>query len=50
LGKFELGGEGGQDGRAEQAGGVADHEGGFGGREVLRRDYQVAFVFAVLGV
>jgi hypothetical protein len=35
---------------AEVAGGVADEEGGFGGREVAGGDYQVAFVFAGFGV
>jgi len=37
-------------GRAEIAGGVADHEGGFGGGKVGGGDDEVAFVFAGGGV
>lgn len=50
LREFEAGGEGREDRGAEVAGGVADHEGGFGGSEVLGGDDEVAFVFAVGGV
>ena len=50
LRELEGGGAHGQQGRAEVAGGVADEEGGFGGREGARGDDQVAFVFAGFGV
>ena len=38
LREFEFGGESGEDGGAEEAGGVADHEGRFGWGEVRRGD------------
>lgn len=50
LREFEAGGLGGEEGRADVTRGVPDHEGGFCGREVLRGDDEVAFVFAVGGV
>ena len=50
LRQLEGGGAHGQERRAEVAGGVADEEGGFGGREGARGDDQVAFVFAGFGV
>lgn len=50
LRKLEGGGAHGQQRRAEVARGVADEEGGFGGREGARGDDQVSFVFAGFGV
>ena len=50
LRQLEFGGEGGRDGDAEEAAGVADEEGAFGGREVGGGEDEVAFVFALGGV
>ena len=46
LREREVRGEGGRDGRADEAAGVLDHEGHLFGRHVLGGDDEVAFVFA----
>ena len=50
LGEAKVRRYGGGDRAADQTRGVADHEGGFGGGEVLGSDNEVAFIFAVGGV
>ena len=46
LREREVRGDGGRDGRADEAAGVLDHEGHLFGRHVLGGDDEVAFVFA----